>query len=57
MYIGYRVRPDIIRADIAGIVTAFVLFGGALMVWHIVRLKRETKRRLEAEREATEKKQ
>lgn len=50
MFFGFVTRPDLVPAELAGIVTALVLFGGAFLVWHILRLKRETGRRMEAER-------
>ncbi len=49
MFVGYQLRPDLVRADLAGIVTAVTMFGGAFIVWHVLRLKRETQRRIEAE--------
>lgn len=51
MFVGYRSSPELVPPDLAGIVTIFVLFGGGLIVWHLERLKRETKRRVESEKE------
>ncbi len=46
--IAYRVRPDILPADVAGLITVTVFLGAGLIVWYIVRLKRELRRRLDA---------
>ena len=50
MFVGYRSSEELIPAELAGIVTVFVLFGGGLIVWHLERLKQETKRRVESEK-------
>lgn len=52
LFAGYRLRPSLIPADMAGIVTAFVLFGGATVVWRILHLKRIARKRLERAQEA-----
>lgn len=52
MFCGFRLRPDLVPASLAGMTTAMVIFGGAFIVWHLIRLKRETTRRLEAEQQA-----
>jgi hypothetical protein len=49
VFIGFKIRTDIVRAEAAGLITVTVLFGGAFIVWHIVRLKRETQQRMAAE--------
>jgi hypothetical protein len=46
--IAYRVRPDVVPADVAGLITVTVFLGAGLIVWYIVRLKRELRRRLDA---------
>ncbi len=48
MFCGYRLRPALISAEVAGLVTVVTFFGGAFIVWHIIRLKRETQRRIES---------
>lgn len=54
MFVGYRLRPALVPADLAGIVTAFVLFGGATVVWRILHLKRIARHRLERAIETNE---
>ncbi len=46
--IAYRFRPDVVPADVAGLITITVFIGAGLIVWYIVRLKRELHRRLDA---------
>jgi hypothetical protein len=46
IFVGYQLRPDWMPASVAGIVTTFIMFGGAFVVLQVVRLKRETQRRL-----------
>ncbi|HEX8682397.1 MAG TPA: hypothetical protein VF707_08795 [Ardenticatenaceae bacterium] len=46
--IAYRMRSDIVPADVAGLITVTVFIGAGLIVWYIVRLKRELRRRLDA---------
>lgn len=46
--IAHQLRSDIIPADVAALVTVTVFLGAALIVWYIVRLKRELRRRLDA---------
>jgi hypothetical protein len=47
IFVGYQLRPDWMPAGVAGLVTTFIMFGGAFVVLQVVRLKRETKRRLQ----------
>jgi hypothetical protein len=46
IFVGYQLRPDWMPAGVAGLVTTFIMFGGAFVVLQVVRLKRETQRRL-----------
>ena len=45
----YHLHPLWLSAGVAGLVTAWILFGGAGIVWRIAHLKRETRRLLAAE--------
>ncbi len=47
MFCGYQLRPALITADVAGLVTLITSTGGAYLLWHIVRLKRSTQKQLD----------
>lgn len=51
MFTGYQLRPDLVPASVAGLITAMTLFGGAVIIWRLLHLKRLTERRIEAEAE------
>ena len=46
LFIGYKRYPDLIPAELAGIVTATTLFGGAMIFWQLRRLLRQREARL-----------
>lgn len=45
-FCGFRLRPEIMPADIAGFITMIMFFGGGFIVWHLRRLQREAEARL-----------
>jgi uncharacterized membrane protein YqjE len=51
MFVGFQFRPDLVAAELAGIVTFITLFGGALIVWRLRHLTQETERRIAAEQQ------
>lgn len=46
--VTYQRRPDLVPADVAGLITLSVFLGGGLLIWYIIRLKRELRRRLDS---------